>query len=327
MAGWKLLVRARIRLREVSVSCAVPGAEPMKTSPRTYNFRKNPKAIAALILPAFILYVVFEVLPILQSFYFSFFQWNGMVKSPLKYVGLRNYVDLWRNEYFPRALGNTLWFMILSPIVQLAIAFLLAYLLSAAFRGYKVFKTIFFIPQVLTLTGVSIMWFFILFPETGPLSSFLTAIGLGSWTRNWLVDPQTAITTVILVNSWIAIGFYMVLFISAIASISEEVLDAADLDGSFGLHRIFNIILPMIWSVVMVAFVIQITGNLKMFEFVYVMTRGGPDGLTNTLGTLLYNESFEYQHFGIGSAISVVIFTFSIMITVLTLRIMRRDTI
>jgi raffinose/stachyose/melibiose transport system permease protein len=171
------------------------------------------------------------------------------------------------------------------------------------------------------------MWYFILFPGTGPLSSFLTLIGLEGWTRNWLVDKQTAINTIILVNSWIAIGFYMILFISAIASINQEVLEAAELDGSFGLHRVFRVVLPMIWNVVQVAIVMQITGNLKMFEFVYVMTKGGPDGLTNTLGTLLYNEAFEFQHFGIGSAISVTIFLFSILITIVTLRLMRKDAI
>jgi raffinose/stachyose/melibiose transport system permease protein len=217
--------------------------------------------------------------------------------------------------------------MILSPIVQLSVAFLLAYLLSTGFRGHKIFKTVFFTPQVLTLTSVAIMWYFILFPGTGPLSSFLTAIGLESWARNWLVDPQTAITAIILVNSWIAIGFYMILFISAIASISEEVVDAADLDGSLGVHRVLHVVLPMIWDVVLVAIVIQITGNLKVFEFVFVMTKGGPDGLTNTLGTLLYNEAFEYQHFGTGSVISVVIFVISIAITVLALRTLRRDSI
>jgi raffinose/stachyose/melibiose transport system permease protein len=314
-------------------SDAMTISEKMQTSAasnpkrRPYNFRKNPAAITALLLPAFILYTIFEVLPILQSFYFSFFQWNGLARSPLRFVGLANFRDLLSNSYFPLALGNTLWFMLLSPVVQLSIAFVLAYLLSFRFPGYKIFKAVFFIPQVLTLTSVSIMWYFILFPGTGPLSSLLTTLGLKSWIRNWLVDPDTAITTIILVNSWIAIGFYMVLFTSAVASISTDALDAADLDGSFGLHRVVHIILPMIWDVVLVAFVIQITGNLKVFEFVYVMTRGGPDGLTNTLGTLLYNEAFEYQHFGTGSVISVVIFLLSILMTIFALRVLRRDSL
>ena len=309
----------------MNISSSAQPSRPASSHSRAYNFRKNPKAIAALLLPALVLYTLFEVLPILQSFFFSLFQWNGLARSPLRFVGLANFSELFKNEYFPLALGNTLWFMILSPVVQLSIGFVLAYLLSSGFRGHKLFKVVFFTPQVLTLTSVSIMWYFILFPATGPLSSVLSASGLGGLARNWLVDPQTAITTIILVNSWIAIGFYMILFISAIASISSEAFDAADLDGSLGLHRVVHIVIPMIWDVVLVAFVIQITGNLKMFEFVYVMTKGGPDGLTNTLGTLLYNEAFEYQHFGTGSVISVVIFTLSLLITVLALRVMRRD--
>jgi raffinose/stachyose/melibiose transport system permease protein len=248
-----------------------------------------------------------------------------MSRSPLKFVGLKNFSDLWTNEYFPMALRNTIWFMILSAIVQLTVSFLLAYLISKRFRGYRVFKVIFFTPQVLTLTSISIMWYFILFPGIGPLSSFLSLVGLESWTRNWLVDKQTAINALILVNSWIAIGLYMILFISAISSINQDVLEAAEIDGSFGLHRVFRVVIPMIWEVVQVAIVMQITGNLKMFEFVYVMTKGGPDGLTNTLGTLLYNEAFEFQHFGVGSAIAITIFLFSILLTIVTLRLMRKD--
>lgn len=297
----------------------------MSAAKTSYNFRKNTRVVWILLVPPLLVYIVFLVLPILQSFYFSFFSWTGMVRAPLVFVGLRNFTSLLSNDYFPLALTNTVTFVVVSTVVQLTIAFLLALALSKKFFGYRVFKVVFFTPQILTLTSIAIMWYFILFPGTGPVTLVARFIGGEAWDRNWLVESDTALLTVILVNSWISIGFYMVLFLSAIVSINSEVLEAADLDGSHGLHRIANVILPMMWEVIKVAVVLQITGNLKMFEFVYLMTRGGPDGLTNTLGTLLYNEAFEYQHFGIGSAIAVVIFLLSILTTLISLRFLRRE--
>jgi len=291
------------------------------------SYRKNIKAVIVLLLPALLIYLAFEVLPIIQSFYFAFFQWNGMVTVPLKFVGFNNFFDLAKNSYFPLALKNTLWFMILSTIVQLSVAFLLALALATYCKGYKFFKATFFIPLVLSLTGVSLMWYFILFPGSGPLSSLLTGIGLDGWNRQWLADKGTAINSIILVNSWVSIGFYMVVLFSALTTISQDILESAEIDGSLGLHSIFMIKIPLIWDVIKVAIVMEITGNLKIFEIVFIMTRGGPDGLTNTLGTLLYNEAFQYFHFGTGSVISIIIFALSITITIFSLKVMQRETL
>ena len=292
---------------------------------KKYCYKKNMKAVLILILPAFLIYTILALLPIIQSFYFSFFQWNGMVTAPLKYVGLNNFKDLLSYPDFYIALKNTLWFTILSTLVQLPVAFLLAFALSTYCKGYKFFKTVFFTPVVLSMTAVSLMWYFILYPESGILSSLLTNIGLGSLTRNWLVDKGTAMNTVILVNSWINIGLYIIIFFSAISSVSSEVLESAEIDGSFGLHRVFRIIIPMIWDVVKVTIIMQIAYNLKVFEIVFIMTKGGPAGLTNTLSTLLYYEAFNYNHYGLGSAISTVIFILSIFTTSLSLRIMNQN--
>jgi raffinose/stachyose/melibiose transport system permease protein len=291
------------------------------------TYRKNLKAVLLLLLPAFLLYAAFEVLPILQSIYFSFFKWDGIFTVPLKFVGFNNFIYLWKDPYFPLALTNTLWFMILSTIVQLSVALLLALLISSKIKFIRIFKVAFFTPLVLSMTGVSIMWYFILYPETGVLSSIMSHIGLMNFTKDWLVDKGTALNSIILVNSWINIGFYMVIFLSAISSIDQDVIEYTEIDGCFGLRRVFSIIVPMIWDVMKVAIVMEITGNLKVFEIVFLMTKGGPDGLTNTLGTLLYNEAFVNSNFGTGSAISTIIFSLSLVFSVIGLKLMQRDSI
>lgn len=292
---------------------------------KSLSYKRNKKAILVLLLPALLLYTAFAVFPIAQSIYFAFFKWNGIVTVPLKFVGFNNFIELLSNEYFTLALKNTLWFMVLSTVVQLSIAFILALLLSTYCKGYKFFKAVFFTPLVLSLTGVSLMWYFILFPGTGVLSTLMTNLGFENLTKVWLADKATAINSIILVNSWVNIGFYMVLLFAAITSINEEIFESAEIDGSFGLHRVVKIVIPLIWDVARVTVVMQIAGNLKVFEIVYIMTKGGPDGLTNTLGTLLYNEAFQSLNFGVGSAISTIIFVLSISITLLSLKLMNKE--
>ncbi len=291
------------------------------------DHRKNMKAAVLFLLPAFLIYTLLEIVPILQSFYFSFFEWNGIHGVPLEYVGLDNFKFMLGYKDFIISIKNILRFVVLSLLTQIPLGLILALALSTYCRGYKFFKAVFFIPVVLSLTAVSLMWYFILFPNNGVLTNFLTMIGLESLTRNWLIDKDTALNSVILIRSWVSAGFYMVIFFAAITSIDTEVLESASMDGSKGLHRILTIIIPMIWEVVIVSVILVITGTLKVFDIVFVLTKGGPNGLTNVPATLMYNEAFVYNHYGLGNAISTVIFLMCIIFTILSLKIMQRKSI
>jgi len=289
----------------------------------SFSYKKNIKIAFVLLLPALLIYTLFEIVPVLQSFYFSFFDWNGVVTTPLRYVGLENFAELFKNEFFYVALKNTLWFTLLNPIIQLSVALLLALLLSTNCRGYKFFKTVYFSPIILSATATGLMWYFILLPGTGVLSSLLNAIGLSSWDRNWLVDKGVAFNSVIVVNSWCWAGYYMIILYAAITSISQDVLEAAKIDGSTGFHRVRKIIIPMIWPVIIVTIVLQITGNLKAFDIIWVMTKGGPFYQNNVLTTLLYARMKEYNY-GQANALSVIVFVISFVFTGISLKFMNR---
>jgi raffinose/stachyose/melibiose transport system permease protein len=294
----------------------------MRTA-RSFSYYNNTRAAVAFVLPAFLLYVFFVVGPVLQSFYFAFFDWKGMESSRLRFVGLQNFVDAFTNEFFFTALKNTLWFTLANPLLQLTVALALALALATYCRGYGFFKAVYFSPIILSSTAVALMWYFILLPGNGVLSSLLSSLGLGSWNRNWLVDRGVAFNWLIVINSWIYMGYYMIIFFAAVVSIDQEVLESARIDGSSGLHLVRKIILPMMWPIVIVAAVMQITGNLKAFDIVWILTKGGPFYQNNVLTTLLFYEMQAF-HYGLASAYSVIVFVLSLVFTVVSLKIMNR---
>lgn len=290
------------------------------------NYKKNTSVIVTFLLPSFLLYSLFVIVPIVLSFYFSLFKWNGITTSSLEFIGLKNFMDAFQNEFFLTALKNTLWFTLMNPVIQLIVALGLALALATYCKGYGFFKSVYFSPIILSSAAVSLMWYFILMPGNGVLSSLLTSLGLDSWNRNWLVDKGVSFNWLIIINSWIYMGYYMIIFFAAIASINNEVLESAKVDGSRGLHTVFKIILPMIKEIVMVTVVLQITGNLKAFDVIWILTKGGPFYQNNVLTSLLFTE-MKVFHYGAGSAYAVIIFILSLIFTVISMKMMNRNNV
>jgi raffinose/stachyose/melibiose transport system permease protein len=240
------------------------------------------------------------------------------------FYGVQNFVRFLVDPKFWLSLKNILRFMLLALMTQLPIGLLLAVLLNERFRFFKVFKALFFMPQVLSTTVVGLVWYFILMP-VGVLNNILQMIGMGSLAQSWLVESSTAMTSIILVNTWVGIGFHMTVLYAAISSIPEEILEAAKLDGCTGLRKIFFIIIPMIWESIISCIIIIVTAVIKQFDLVFIMTEGGPNGLTEVPSTLLYKEAFRYNNFGKASAIGVFIFVLSVLLTVISLRLTKRE--
>ena len=254
----------------------------------------------------------------------SFFKWNGIKNVPMVFVGFSNFKAVITDAMFWHSIKNIMWFMVLTLCTQLPIGLLLAVMLSERFRGYRLFKFAYFVPQVLSTTVIGLLWYFILMP-TGVLNTMLQGIGLDSLVKSWLVDKNTAMTTIILVNTWCGIGFHMTVSYAAISGIPDDVVEAAKLDGAVGLKKVFHIIIPMIWESIISSIVVIVTAVLKTFDLVYVMTEGGPNGLTDVPSTLLYKEAFRYNDFGKASVIGVYIFILSVIFTVISLRITKRE--
>lgn len=288
------------------------------------KIRRNKKAILFFLLPGLVIYTVLLMLPIVGSLILSFFKWNGIKGVPMVFTGLSNFKTVITDESFWHSIKNIMWFMVLTLVTQLPIGLLLAVMLSGRFKGYRLFKFAYFVPQVLSTTVIGLLWYFILMP-TGVLNTILKEIGLAQLARNWLVGKGTAMTTIILVNTWCGIGFHMTVSYAAISGIPDDVIEAARLDGAIGLKKVFYIIIPMIWESIISSIVVIITAVLKQFDLVYIMTEGGPNGLTDVPSILLYKEAFRYNNFGKASVIGVYIFILSVVFTVVSLKITKRE--
>lgn len=268
--------------------------------------RKAKWTIALFILPALILYTVFQLIPIAGGLYFSFMEWDGLAGTPLVFVGLKNYISAFNNKLFILSLSNMLRMVVFSVLLHTPIALLLAVAVHAKLKGYRIFKTIFFVPTVFPMTAIGLMWYFVFMPR-GALDAFIAFLHLKPFSIPLLVNKATAMNTIVGVNVWAGIGYYMVIILAGLTTIPKDLYEAAAIDGANPVNMFFNVTIPMLKPTLIMCIVMDIIGSVKVFDIVYVMTSGGPNGLTNLPTTLMISEAFKYSHYGVGSAIGIVI--------------------
>lgn len=290
------------------------------------KIRKNKKTILLFLLPAVFIYLCFEVIPVGMSIYFSFHDWPGIQAVPLEFVGFDNYKNLFQNSVFLKSLQNVLIYVVVSVLLQVPIGFALGLLIHHFKRGQRFFKAAFFIPMILSVTAVALLWNFIYFPtEKGILNSFLIKIGLQGFVQQWLVNPKTSLLCLIIVSTWTSVGYYMIICLAGLTSVPESVMEAGALDGATGWKKIWHLYIPMLWDPIKMSTIMVITGVLKIFDTVYILTPSGGTGNSTIVPALLmYNEAYRYGHYGTGSAIATIIFVMSAVVSVLSLKLMNQ---
>lgn len=290
------------------------------------KIRKNKKIICIFLFPAFSIYLCFEVIPVLMTIFFSFHEWPGIQSVPLEYVGLDNFISLFQNEVFTKSLKNVFIYVIASVILQVPLGFGLGFLVHKFTHFKRFFKASFFIPMILSVTAVALLWNFIYFPtDKGILNTLLTHVGLSNMTRQWLIDPKTSLAALIVVSTWTSVGYYMIICLAGLTAIPDSVIESGEMDGATGLKKIWYLYIPMLWDSVKMSTIMVITGVLKIFDTVYILTpSGGTDNSTIVPALLMYNESYRYGHYGTGSAIASIIFVLSALVSVASLHLMNR---
>ncbi|GAK49702.1 binding-protein-dependent transport systems inner membrane component [Candidatus Moduliflexus flocculans] len=240
----------------------------------------------------------------------------------MKYLKFGNWEKLFKDPVLRLALRNNIILVIASIILQLPVGLLLGVFISSSMKGTRLFKLVYFIPMMIASVAIGITWNYVYEPNFGMLNGILRAVGLGKYAVGWLGDPRFALAAVIISTCWQFIPFYMVLFAAALTGIPKELYEAACIDGATGVQAFFKITLPLLKNTIRMVCVLSLTGSLRFFDLLYVMTGGGPNHASELLATYMYNKAFTSFEMGYGSTIAVFMFllSFILAISVLSLR-------
>jgi len=262
------------------------------------------------IAPAFLLFTIFVVTPVIKGAYFSFFNWKGA--GPLNkenYIGFENFFRLFKDKYFQTALWNSVKIVLYSLLFQLPVAFMFALLIGRKpFRGSIIFRSLYFFPYVLTEIIAGVIWKFIYNPQFGLMTQFATFFNSTKTEIALLADTDTAFAAIFFVIFWKYIGFHMILYIAGLQDVPKELEEAAVIDGANRFQVIRNVTIPSMRSAITISVFLSVIGAFNVFDIVWAMGQGGPVHSTETLVTYLYNFGYKRFAFGYGSAVAIVIF-------------------
>lgn len=265
--------------------------------------------IGSFILPAIILIAVYIYYPIFKTIQLSFFDWDGISEITKKFVGVANYRTLLGDSVIWKSLGNNLILVAISLLIELPVAFLFAYILLQNFskRTSNTFRTLFFIPSILSVVVVSLLWRMIYNYDAGLMNKVLEIAGLSFLKQSWLGNPSLVLYSIMVVVLWIYIGYYIVLYTAGLRTIPDEIYEAALIDGANKRQVLASITLPLMGELIRTTALMSMIGSFRYFDLVYVMTKGGPFRSSELLATYMYDRAFTVRQMGYGSAIAMMI--------------------
>jgi len=281
--------------------------------------------IFLFLLPTLVLIGIFVIWPIVNSFQLSFYKWNGIAPTR-EFIEFDNWSRLLRDDIFVKAFRNNLVVVSLSIAIQMPIGMGLAVLLDQGGRFFlfRLFKTIYFFPMLMSSVAIGILFKYIYDPSFGLINPALEAVGLDSWTRAWLGNTGTSLYAVIAVICWQYTPFYMVLFLAALTSVPEELRDASLIDGAGEGRYYWHIALPLVSGTVRTAIILSLIGSLKYFDLIWVMTEGGPSNSSELMATYMYKKAFPSFEVGYGSTVASALFIIVMGLAVFMLLFTRR---
>ncbi len=267
----------------------------------------NKKAVFIFLLPALVLFLTIIIVPIFMSVTYSLTEWDGIGKKV--FTGFDNYKELFltNSDGFWRAVKNSLIFAAGSVFVQLPISLILALILARGVKGERFYVSVYFIPVLISTVVIGQLCMKIYNPQYGLLNTVLRSMGLEQLTGNWLGDTKKVIFAVIVPVLWQYIGYHMLLMYASVRSISEEIFEAARIDGANGIQTALHITIPLMKPILKVCVTFAVVGSLKNFDLVYVMTGGGPAGASQLPSTLMVETIFSRNMYGYGSSMAIFI--------------------
>lgn len=287
----------------------------LSASERLRRNLSNGRVTAALILlpPALLLFTLFVMLPLGESAYYSFFSWNGY-GAPSDFVGLENYQRIAGHSVFHKAVGNTLKIVAISILLQMPLALFLALLIYRKTPTNAVFRLIFFVPYILAEVAAGLIWSFVFDGNYGVIASVAQSLGTESFFI--LADRDWAFVAVMTVIVWKYFGFHMMIYIAALQSVPEDLIEAARIEGARRPQIVRYVQIPHIKPAIIVSAFFAIIGALQVFDIIIPLTNGGPSNQTHTIVTYLYTFGLTRLNIGFGSAVGVILFIAAIVVAI-----------
>lgn len=289
-----------------------------------HNRQKKAQPLPVLfvcisVLPAVILTLMFTIWPTVQALYLSFTNATSLGLNN-KFVWLDNYIYMFHDKSFIQALKNTAKLMAVVPVITIFCSLVLAFVLNQCkLKEMVLYRTIFYFPNIVSLTVVGIIWSFVFHPNVGIVNKILGAVGLESLQRSWLGDSKTALWCIAFTLLWQAAGYYMVMHIAAMDGISPEIYESATLDGASAWRKLVSITMPLMKDIIGITFVLALSGTINLsFVLSQVMTGGGPNGASSVLLQYMYTQGFVNGNFGYAMAITVFTLAISVALSMLS---------
>lgn len=287
---------------------------------------KKKSPLFAFLLPGFILMLVFLYEPFIENIYNSFFDMTSFVKMPGKewtFIGLENFSKLFTDPKVNIAIVNSFKMMGLTIVFQVGIAFILAVLVSSIKRGQHIFRTVYFFPIVISATAIGLIFKLFYNYNGGMLNQMLASFG--EKPVNWLA-PSIAFIMVSIPTLWSYVGFYFVIMLTGLSDISEDVYEAASIDGCTKFKQVFYITIPLLRGVICTCITLAVTGALKVFDLPWVIVpKGAPQGVTHFLGTYMYEQTFTIGNIDYGSVLALLIVVLGVVISLIVSKILKPD--
>ncbi|MGB9682260.1 MAG: carbohydrate ABC transporter permease [bacterium] len=275
------------------------------------------------ILIPLILYIILFVVPSFMGIYYSFTDWNRYTDK-INFIGIENYKTIFSSEgTYSNYIYNTLKFTVISNIVKIIPALFLALLLTENLKGENIYRAILFFPAILSYLVIGLIFRSMLHPTTGFVNKILEMIGLGFMAKGWLIDPKWVWPSIYAVDAWRGIGYVMTIFIAGLQSIPKYYYEAAEIDGAGFFQKLIHITLPMIKPAITINLIFGITYGLRVFDIIFVLTNGGPGRMTEVINTAIFRE-FALGTYGVGTALSTILFVFMGIISIFTVGAMNR---
>lgn len=280
------------------------------------SFFKNKTVVAySFILPNLIGFCIFTLIPVIFSLLLSFCQWDS--GNPIKFVGLDNFVRLFtKDSSFRIALVNTIYYTVVTVPLTLGLALFLAILMNKKLKGRVFFRSVLFFPYVASLVAVAVVWMALFNPDRGPVNSLLMAIGISNPPR-WAASTTWAMPTIIGLTVWKGMAYYMIVYLAALQGVSNELYEAASLDGANKWQLFRHITWPSVTPTTFFIIMMLMVATFKSYDIMYITTQGGPGEATKVLAYHIFNSAFVNSEFGYASAIAMVLLSIIVVATLI----------